>query len=223
MSSLEGKVVLITGASSGIGAAAARLFAAEGCRVVLAARRLDRLEQLASELRGAGAEALPLELDVSDPQQIERVVQSTVAAFGSIDILFNNAGFGRFNWLEDLDPAQDIAPQIAVDLLGMILMSRAVLPHMYGRHSGHIINMSSVAGWVATPLYSIYAASKFGVRGFTESLRREAAPMGVKVSAIYPGERARNSTCMLVRAAGGAASPRRGSSACRRTMLRVLS
>ncbi len=187
MSSLQGKVVFITGASSGIGAAAARLFARAGCPVGLAARRLDRLEQLAAEIRSEGGQALPLALDVTQPAQIEAAVASTIETFGRIDILFNNAGFGRLDWLEALDPVKDIQSQIEVDLLGMIWMARAVLPHMYGRHSGHIINMSSIAGWVAPPLYTIYSASKFGIRGFSEALRREAAPMGVRVSVIYPG------------------------------------
>ncbi len=187
MSLLHGKVVLITGASSGIGAAAARLFAREGCPVVLAARRLDRLEQLAADIKAGGGQALALALDVSQPAQIEAVVNSAIEAFGRLDILFNNAGFGRVDWLEELDPVKDIQSQIAVDLTGVILMARAVLPHMYKQHSGHIINMSSVAGWVATPLYTVYAASKFGVRGFSESLQREASPMGVRVSVVYPG------------------------------------
>src|SRR5512135_916556 len=121
MSSLAGQVVLITGASSGIGEAAARLFAREGCIVVLAARRKDRLEQLADEIRTLGGEALPIVTDISQPEQIEHMVKSALDAFGRIDILFNNAGFGRVDWLEALDPIGDIQSQIAVDLVGMIL------------------------------------------------------------------------------------------------------
>lgn len=187
MSILEGKVVLITGASSGFGAAAAKLFAQEGCKVVLAARRMERLEEIAGEIRAAGGEAFPVAVDVTQPAQIESMVHATIARYDHIDILFNNAGFGRLNWLETLDPIKDIQAQLAVDLLGVVWTARAVLPQMYKRRSGHIINMSSVAGWAAPPLYSVYAAAKFGVRGFTEALRREAAPFGVKVSAIYPG------------------------------------
>ena len=187
MSSLRGKVAVITGASSGIGAASARRFAREGCLTVLAARRLDRLEQLAAEIRSSGGEALPLAVDVSEPRQIEMMARSAVETYGRIDILFNNAGFGRLDWLERLDPVKDIRAQITVDLLGVILAARAVLPQMYKQRSGHIINMSSLAGWIAPPLYTVYSAGKFGVRGFSEALRREAAPMGVKVSVIYPG------------------------------------
>lgn len=187
MISLQGKVVVITGASSGFGASAARLFAQEGCKVVLAARRLDRLEELANEMRSRGNEALPIAMDVTQPAQIENMVNSTVDAYGRIDVLFNNAGFGRLDWFEALDPIKDIQAQITVDLLGVMWTARAVLPQMYKQHSGHIINMCSIAGLAAPPLYTVYSAAKFGVRGFTEALRREAAPFGVQVSAIYPG------------------------------------
>ncbi len=184
---LTGKVVIVTGASSGFGAASARLLARENCKIVLAARRLDRLQALAKEIRDAGGEALPLAMDVSQPAQIETMVKSALDAYGRIDILFNNAGYGRLDWLETLDPVKDIQAQITVDLLGVIWTARAVLPQMYQQRSGHIINMCSMAGWAAPPLSSIYSAAKFGVRGFSEALRRESIPFGVKVSVIYPG------------------------------------
>lgn len=187
MSVLKGKAVIVTGASSGFGAEAARLFAQEGCKVVLCARRLDRLEELAAEIRASGGEALPVSMDVSQPEQIDAMVQNAIDTFGCIDILFNNAGFGRLDWLESLEPIKDIQAQITVDLLGVIWTARAVLPHMYKQRSGHIINMCSVAGFAAPPLYTIYSAAKFGVRGFSEALRRESTPFGVKVSVIYPG------------------------------------
>jgi NADP-dependent 3-hydroxy acid dehydrogenase YdfG len=187
MRELKEKVVLITGASSGFGAAAAKLFAQEGCKIVLAARRMERLEELAKEIRRAGGDALPVAVDVTQLAQIEAMVKAAVDRYGRIDILFNNAGFGRLDWFETLDPHKDIQAQINVDLLGVIWTARAVLPQMYKQRDGHIINMSSIAGWAAPPLYTVYAAAKFGVRGFTEALRREAAPFGVKVSAIYPG------------------------------------
>src|SRR5215212_9319914 len=187
MASLKGKVVIITGASSGFGASAAKLFAQEGCKVVLAARRLDRLDELAKELRFIGTEALPIAMDVSQPDQIDAMVRSVVDAYGCIDILFNNAGFGRLDWFEALDPIKDIKAQITVDLLGVIWTARAVLPQMYKQRSGHIINMCSIGGWAAPPLYTVYSAAKFGVRGFSEALRRETTPFGVHVSAVYPG------------------------------------
>ena len=180
-------VILITGASSGIGEAAARIFARQGYSVALVARRQDRLELLVRELEAAGGQALAVPADVAKLGDIQHAVRSTLDCFGQIDVLFNNAGFGRMGWLENLDPAGDVQAQIAVNLTGVILMAREVLPAMIARRSGHIINMVSIAGLVATPTYSIYAATKFGVRGFTEALRREVGVYGLKVSGIYPG------------------------------------
>jgi len=185
--SLKGQVVLITGASSGFGADAARLFAKEGCSVVLAARRMDRLQALAEEIQAAGGEALAVPVDVNQQAEIEVMVKTVLDVYERIDILFNNAGFGRLDWLENLTPDRDIETQLDVNLHGVIQVTRAVLPHMYDRRSGHVINMASVAGLIAAPLYSIYSASKYGVRGFTDALRREAAPLGVRVSGVYPG------------------------------------
>ena len=186
-SKLTDQVVLITGASSGFGANAARLFALEGCKVVLAARRVDRLHALADEIHSAGGHALVAPVDVSKRAEVEVMVKTVLDVYGRIDILFNNAGFGRLDWLEKLDPDRDIETQIDVNLLGLILVTRAVLPHMLKNRSGHIIHMSSVAGYIAAPLYTVYAATKYGVRAFTDALRREVAPFGVRVSGIYPG------------------------------------
>jgi short-subunit dehydrogenase len=185
--SLENKIVLITGASSGFGEDTARLFAKEGATVLLAARRVDRLTALAEEIRAVGGQAFAVPLDVAELSQVEEAVQTILDNFGRIDILINNAGFGRLDWLENLDPQRDIEAQITVNLTGLIQLTRLVLPHMYRQGSGHIINMSSVAGHISAPLYTIYAASKHGVRGFTNALRREAEPFGVRVSGIYPG------------------------------------
>ena len=154
---------------------------------MLAARRQEDFESLAAEIRANGGDALPVVIDVTQHDQIQAMVGATIDRYGRVDVLFNNAGFGRLDWFEALDPIQDIERQITVDLLGVIWTARAVLPQMYKQRSGHIINMSSIAGWAAPPLYSVYSAAKFGVRGFTEALRRETASMGVHVSAIYPG------------------------------------
>jgi short-subunit dehydrogenase len=184
---LHGKVVLITGASSGFGKDAAYLFAREGCSVVLAARRIDRLQELATAIQKEGGAAFAVPVDVAERQEIEIMVETVLDVYGQIDILFNNAGFGRLGWHENLSPERDIETQIAVNLLGVIQVTRAVLPSMLERRSGHIINMSSVAGWIAPPMYTIYSATKYGVRGFTDALRREATPFGIHVSGIYPG------------------------------------
>lgn len=180
-------VILITGASSGIGAATARLFALEDYRVAMAARRFERLQALAGEIEAGGGRALPIEADVAQRDAVQRMVRVTLETYGQIDILFNNAGFGRMKWLEAMDPSEDIEAQLKVNVLGLIHTTQAVLPHMLSRRSGHIINMGSLAGWIATPTYTIYAASKFAVRGFTEALRREVGAWGIKVSGIYPG------------------------------------
>ncbi len=183
----DSPVILITGASSGIGEATARRFALVGYRVVLAARRVERLNQLASQIERYDGQVLTVVTDVSRLEDIQNLAQTTLDRFGSIDVLFNNAGFGRLNWLEKLDPIRDIEAQLQVNLLGVILLTRAVLPQMIERRRGHIINIASMAGKVATPTYTIYAASKFGVRGFSEALRREVGVYGIRVSVIYPG------------------------------------
>ena len=184
---LQGKVVLITGASSGFGEEAARLFAKEGCKVVLAARRLEKLQQLAAEIQSDGGEAIAIPVDVNQKAEIEVMVQTALDLYEKIDILFNNAGFGAVDWFEELEPQRHIETLINVNLTGTMLVTRAVLPDMLDRGSGHIINMASVAGLIAAPLITTYSASKYGVRAFTDALRREVAPLGVKVSGIYPG------------------------------------
>jgi len=180
-------VIIITGASSGIGEATARLFSSRGFRVVMAARRIERLEMLVEEIVSKRGEALAVATDIIQLQDIQNLVNVTLGRYGRIDVLFNNAGFGRLDWLENLDPVNDIEAQVRVNLLGVILSAQAVVPHMIGRRVGHIINMDSLAGLVATPTYTVYSASKFAVRGFTEALRREVSIYGIQVSAIYAG------------------------------------
>lgn len=184
---LRGKVILITGASSGFGEDAARQFASEGCKVVLAARRLEKLQELAADIQSSGGEAIAIPVDLNEPAEIQVMVQTAIDLYERIDILFNNAGFGSLDWFENFDPQRDVATLIRVNLIGTMLVTRAVLPDMIERGSGHIINMCSVAGLIASPLISTYSASKYGLRAFTDSLRREVAPLGIKVSGIYPG------------------------------------
>jgi short-subunit dehydrogenase len=185
--SLHGKVVLITGASSGFGEDAARLFAREGCRVVLAARRVEKLKAIAGEIRSAGGDALVIPVDVNEHAEIKSMVQTILEHYGRIDILFNNAGFGGVDWFENLKPERHIESMMSVNLIGTMLVTHSVLPGMLKRRNGHIINMSSVAGLIASPLITTYAASKYGVRAFTDALRREVSPFGIKVTGIYPG------------------------------------
>ncbi len=180
-------VMVVSGASSGIGAATARLFGQEGYRVVLAARRFERLEYLADEIQSTGGQALAVAADMTKLEDIHNLVETCLEHYGQIDVLLNNAGFGRLDWLENLDALKDIEAQIRVNLLGVVQLTRAVLPHMIERRSGHIINMASLAGLVATPTYTVYAASKFAIRGFSDALRREVGVWGIHVSVIYPG------------------------------------
>ena len=187
MISLENKVVLITGASSGFGEDAAWFFSAEGCKLVLAARRIDRLQTLVSRIQDEGGEAIAIPMDITNADDIENMVQSAVALYDRIDILFNNAGIGRVDWFENHTPERDIDLLIRVNLIGLMQVTRSVLPQMLEQGNGHIINMASVAGLISPPLIASYSASKFGVRAFTDALRREVAPLGIKVSGIYPG------------------------------------
>jgi short-subunit dehydrogenase len=181
------RTLLVTGASSGIGEATARLFARQGWNVVLGARRLDRLQAIAAEIDPSGEKALAVAADVSAYSAVENLVGAAIERFGSIDLLFNNAGFGRLGWLESLRPQEDITAQIQTNLLGMIYACRAALPHLIARRSGHIVNMASMAGLIATPTYTVYAASKFAIRGFSQALRREVGVYNIHVSVIFPG------------------------------------
>lgn len=179
---MSGRTVIVTGASSGIGAAAAQAFGRAGDRVVLTARRLDRLQAVASGL----PDALVVAADLTRREDIARIIAEAVGRYGAVDVLVNNAGFGQYNWLEQL-AEDDIRAQIGVNLIAPILMTRAVLPDMLARHRGVIINVGSVAGKIATPTMSIYNATKFGLDGFSEALRREVGPQGVHVCVISPG------------------------------------
>ena len=186
---IKSKVIIVTGASSGIGEAAAREFGYEGAKIVLAARRVDKLHTLAQEINalGAGAETLVVQADLSKLEDIQSMITQTLERFGRIDVLVNNAGFGRLDWLENLDPIKDIQAQMDVNVMGVIQTTRQVLPVMIKQRAGSIINMCSMAGLVGTPTYSIYAATKHAVHGFSEALRREVKPWGIDVSLIYPG------------------------------------
>jgi short-subunit dehydrogenase len=178
---MSGRTVIVTGASSGIGEATARAFGRAGDRVVLVARRVDRLNQLAADL----PESLVVAADLTRADDVARVAGSARARYGAIDVLVNNAGLGRYDWLERLSE-DDILAQIQVNLMAPILLARAVLPTMQSQRRGVIINVCSVAGKIATPTTTIYNTTKFGLDGFSEALRRETGPQGVHVCVIYP-------------------------------------
>jgi short-subunit dehydrogenase len=181
---LAGEIAVVTGASSGIGAATARELARCGARVVLAARRVDELEAQAQAIKAAGGEAVVIPTDLSDQAQLTRLVEQTIERFGRIDILVNNAGHRSRASLTEATP-EDITQMVNVNLLAPMLLSKAVLPGMLERRHGAIISVASVAGHIATA--SLYSGTKFGLRGFALSLRRELLGSGVSVSVISPG------------------------------------
>lgn len=180
-------VVIITGASSGIGEKTALTLGKENYRLVLAARRVDRLEKLVDQIRQAGGEALAVGLDISEKDQVINLVDKAHEHYGRIDILVNNAGSARHLWMDELSIEDDISKQLHVNLIGMIQLTRLVLPEMLAAGRGQIIHVSSIAGWVGIPTYTIYNAAKFGSRGFMTGLRRELRGTGVAVSEIFPG------------------------------------
>ena len=180
---LANRVVVITGASSGIGAALAREFVAAGARVALAARSADKLRALAAEL---GAEkTLTVPTDVTDPQQTDRLVARTVERFGGIDVLINNAGQGLYGRLEDTD-WEHSRRMWEVNFFGLLRLTRAALPHLRERR-GTIVNVSSVAGKVSLPYMGDYCATKFALNAFSNALRMELAREGVRVVVVCPG------------------------------------
>lgn len=181
-SPLHGRVIILTGASSGFGALTARRLAAEGARLVLVARRRERLEALAAEL---SAEAAVEAGDVTVPDDRRRVVDTALQTFGRIDVLINNAGMGRLDWLKNLTPAE-IDRMIDVNFRAPLQLTRLVVPHMLRAGRGHIVHVASLASFIAMPPYVIYAATKFGLKGFADALRREVEPLGIRVTAVYP-------------------------------------
>ncbi|MCB4769096.1 SDR family oxidoreductase [Ancylobacter sp. Lp-2] len=182
--SIHGKVVVITGASSGLGEATARHLASEGAKLVLGARRLDRLQALAGELGLPAAAAV--ETDVTDAEQVKRLVDAAVAAHGRIDVILNNAGLMPHSPLERGKIA-DWDRMIDVNLKGVLYGIAAALPHMTRQKSGHIINVSSVAGHKVRPGSAVYAATKAAVRMLSEGLRQEVKPYNIRTTIISPG------------------------------------
>lgn len=180
------KVVIITGASSGIGAAVARRLARDGMRLTLAARRLDRLQQVADEVMALGGEAIVKQTDVRNREDIEMMINAAVDRWERIDVVFNNAGMGHDKFLVRMKP-EKLRDEIHTNLTAVIEVAQAVMPVMLRQKSGHIINVASLAGVIAMPGSSIYCATKYGVNGFSDALRRELRGTGIKVSAFCPG------------------------------------
>lgn len=183
---ITGKVVVITGASSGLGEAAARMLAVQGACVVLGARRAERIQALAAELTTQGGRALAVPTDVTDAAQVQRLVDAAVQTFGRIDVLINNAGLMPNSPLERLKIA-DWDRTIDVNIKGVLYGIAAALPYMKQQQSGQIINVSSVAGHKVRPGNAVYAASKHAVRVISEGLRQEVKPYHIRTTVISPG------------------------------------
>jgi len=183
---LAGRVALVTGASSGIGDATARALADAGAKVAIAARRHERLDVLARELGGSGAEVLVLAADLAREEENRRIVVETEAHFGRLDILVNNAGVMLLSPVDGSNP-EDWRRMLELNVLAPMVSSQAALPGMRARGGGHIVSISSTAGRIANPNAAGYSASKFGVVAFSESLRREVYKDNIRVTVIEPG------------------------------------
>ncbi|MBL7071481.1 MAG: SDR family NAD(P)-dependent oxidoreductase [Candidatus Omnitrophica bacterium] len=182
---LKDKVVVITGASGGIGREAAVLFAKEGALCVLAARRKELLAELRGRLAGGPQKHLAMATDIAKEEDVKRLIEEAYKRYGRIDILVNNAAVSYVGRVKDMD-IEKAGTAININLLGTIRITRHVLPFMIDRRAGHIINISSIIGKRGVPYRSVYCASKFGMEGFMESLRAEVMKYGIKVSIIRP-------------------------------------
>ena len=183
---LQESVVVVTGASSGIGKATAWHLASRGASLVLAARRMDRLEQLAKAISDKGGRALPVTVDVTDDADLERLRDETLTTHGRVDVLVNNAGVPGCGPFAQVDLEQ-IDRVIDVNFRSVVHATKAFLSLFLDRKQGHIVNVASLAGRYATPSVAVYSATKHAVVAFSESLFYELEPYGVKVTAVNPG------------------------------------
>jgi len=185
---LDGQIALVTGASTGIGRAAALSLAAQGARVFAAARRLEKLEDLAAEARQNGWLIEPLQLDVTSTASIERAAQHIRHATNGheIDILLNNAGYGQMGAVEEV-PIAAMRQQFETNVFGMVALIQQFLPKMRERRAGRILNVSSIGGRLVMPYGGVYSASKFAVEALSDALRLELAPWNIQVVVIEPG------------------------------------
>jgi short-subunit dehydrogenase len=182
---LAGRVAIITGASSGIGEATGRRLAEAGVRVALCARRQERLDRLAEELRAGGREASVHAVDVTDAAAVGRMVGEVASRWGRVDVLVNNAGRGLAARFQDTTP-EELRALLELNLIAVMTASQAVLPVMRRQGRGHIINVSSVVGRRGVPLRAAYSASKFALGGLSEAMRVELHGSGIAVSLVYP-------------------------------------
>lgn len=180
------QVVIVTGGGRGIGHAVALEFAAEGAALLLGGRRMDALQISARECRDAGGRGEAISCDVAVEEDLQGIVDRAIDHYGRIDVLVNNAGVVAGGRLDDIG-ADDVRRMTEVNMWAPIRLTQIALPHMRKAKSGSIVNISSIAGRVGMPYYATYCASKYALRGFSEALRRELRPDGVKVTVVYPG------------------------------------
>lgn len=183
---LQGKTAVVTGAGRGIGRATALELAKEGCNVVLAAIELNEVEAVAAEIRAIGPEALAIRTDVQHKSEVDALAKAAFDRFGAVDILVNNAYVAIHNTIPNIKEA-DWDWMMAINLKGTFLCTQAFFQHMCDRRHGHIINVVSRAGKVASAKFGAYAASKFGMLGFTQTTDQEGIEFGVKATAVCPG------------------------------------
>lgn len=186
MSELNNKVIIITGASSGIGRSTAKKLAQEGAKVVLAARREERLVELAEEIRSMGGSAVYKVTDVTSRKNVEELVSFTLETYGQIDVLFNNAGIMPLSYMKN-GRVEEWDQMIDVNIKGVLHGVGAILPHMLERNSGHIITTSSVAGHGIFPSGTVYCATKFAARVIMEGLAKELVKTQIRTTTISPG------------------------------------
>ena len=179
------KIVLITGASSGIGRAASVLFAKEGANIILVARSKEKLEEVTEELKKFNVSSLVCECDVSDKSQVKKMCEIVLEKYKSIDILVNNAGFAIYGSVSNLT-IEEIESQMETNYFGMIYCIKNFLPSMIKKKSGHIVNVASVAGSFGLPGIASYCASKFAMLGFSEGLKHELKETGIGVTVVSP-------------------------------------
>jgi clavulanate-9-aldehyde reducatase len=189
MDALAGRVVAITGASSGIGEATAVALAAAGAKVALAARRADRLEEIVARIEAAGGEAVAIPTDVADEAQANAFVGAAAERFGRLDALVNNAGVMQLGPIEGA-PTEEWRRMVDVNVFGVLYCTHAALPIMREAGGGHIVNVSSVGGKVVGTYSGVYSLTKFGLGAFTEALRRESIAAGIRVTLVVPGSTA---------------------------------
>lgn len=182
---LSGKIVIVTGASEGIGREIAETLGKVGANVILVARRESLLKEVQHKIIKYGGSASYFSVDLTKSDQISRLIEDVISKFGRIDVLINVAGMGYYDWIEEQTPSE-LTEQFMTNVVGMLSIISSVVPQMKKQRSGHIINFASYASRIATPPLTIYASTKYAVEGLTDGLRRELSPWNIHVTRVHP-------------------------------------